>query len=74
LIEALKSGRVAAAGLDVYAGEPAIHPGYRELSNAFLLPHLGSATHETRLAMGNLAIDNILAVLSGGRPVREVSV
>ncbi|HEY9163178.1 MAG TPA: D-glycerate dehydrogenase [Magnetovibrio sp.] len=73
LIEALKSGRVAAAGLDVYAGEPKIHVGYRDLSNVFLLPHLGSATHETRLAMGNLAIDNIQAVLNGGRPVCEIS-
>lgn len=73
LIEALKKGRVAAAGLDVYAGEPKIHPGYRDLANVFLLPHLGSATAETRLAMGNLAVDNIQAVLSGGRPVREIS-
>ena len=73
LIAALKSGRVAAAGLDVYAGEPAIHDGYRELANVFLLPHLGSATNETRLDMGNLAIDNIQAVLAGGRPVREIS-
>lgn len=74
LIAALQSGRVAAAGLDVYAGEPNLHAGYRGLPNAFLLPHLGSATHETRLAMGNLAIDNILAVLGGGRPLREVKV
>ena len=74
LIAALKSGHVAAAGLDVYAGEPNIHPGYRDLPNVFLLPHLGSATVETRVAMGNLAIDNILAVLKGGRPVREVIV
>lgn len=73
LIAALKSGRIAAAGLDVYAGEPNIHVGYRALDNVFLLPHLGSATHETRLAMGNLAIDNIEAVLKGGRPVREIS-
>ena len=73
LIEALKSGRVAAAGLDVYAGEPNIHAGYRDLDNVFLLPHLGSATRETRLDMGNLAVDNILAVLGGGRPVREIS-
>lgn len=74
LITALKSGRVAAAGLDVYAGEPKIHAGYRDLPNVFLLPHLGSATNETRLAMGNLAIDNIQAVLSGGRPIREISI
>lgn len=73
LIKALKTGRIAAAGLDVYAGEPNIHPGYRTLDNVFLLPHLGSATHETRLAMGNLAIDNIEAVLAGGRPMCEIS-
>lgn len=74
LIVALKSGRVAAAGLDVYAGEPDLDPGYRDLDNAFLLPHLGSATVETRVDMGNLAIDNILAVLNGGRPLNEVTV
>lgn len=73
LIAALASGRVAAAGLDVYAGEPDIHEGYRDLANVFLLPHLGSATNETRLDMGNLAIDNIQSVLAGGRPVREIS-
>lgn len=61
LIGALKSGRVAAAGLDVFDGEPNIHAGYRELANTFLLPHLGSATIETRNAMGFCAIDNLEA-------------
>ncbi len=65
LIAALKSGQVAAAGLDVFEGEPDINPGYRELKNVFLLPHLGSATVETRTAMGMLALDNIDAVLAG---------
>jgi lactate dehydrogenase-like 2-hydroxyacid dehydrogenase len=65
LIAALKSGRVAAAGLDVFEGEPKLHPGYLALKNTFLLPHLGSATVETRLAMGMLALDNIDAVLDG---------
>jgi lactate dehydrogenase-like 2-hydroxyacid dehydrogenase len=65
LIAALKSGRVAAAGLDVFEGEPKIHPGYAALKNTFLLPHMGSATVETRLAMGMLALDNIDAVLNG---------
>jgi lactate dehydrogenase-like 2-hydroxyacid dehydrogenase len=65
LIAALKSGRVAAAGLDVFEGEPKLHPGYLSLKNTFLLPHLGSATVETRLAMGMLALDNIDAVLDG---------
>lgn len=59
LIAALRTGRVAAAGLDVYEGEPRIHPGYRALSNTFLLPHLGSATIETRTRMGMLALDNL---------------
>jgi lactate dehydrogenase-like 2-hydroxyacid dehydrogenase len=65
LIAALKSGRVAAAGLDVFEGEPKIHPGYVALKNTFLLPHMGGATVETRLAMGMLALDNIDAVLDG---------
>jgi lactate dehydrogenase-like 2-hydroxyacid dehydrogenase len=65
LIAALKTGRVAAAGLDVYEGEPKLHPGYVALKNTFLLPHMGSATVETRLAMGMLALDNIDVVLAG---------
>lgn len=65
LIVALKSGRLAAAGLDVFEGEPNIHPSYADLKNAFLLPHMGSATVETRLAMGVAVLDNIDAVLQG---------
>ncbi len=65
LIAALKSGQVAAAGLDVFEGEPKINPGYADLPNTFLLPHIGSATVETRTAMGMLALDNIVAVLEG---------
>src|ERR1700685_120611 len=65
LIAALKSGRVAAAGLDVFEGEPKIHPEYVSLKNTFLLPHIGSATIETRTAMGMLALDNVEAVLKG---------
>jgi lactate dehydrogenase-like 2-hydroxyacid dehydrogenase len=65
LIAALRSGRIAAAGLDVFEGEPQLHPGYLELDNAFLLPHLGSATLETRNAMGFLALDNLDAFFSG---------
>jgi lactate dehydrogenase-like 2-hydroxyacid dehydrogenase len=65
LIAALRCGLVAAAGLDVFEGEPQIHPGYLELKNTFLLPHVGSATVETRVAMGMLALDNIDAVLAG---------
>jgi len=65
LIAALKSGRVAAAGLDVFEGEPKLNPEYVSLKNTFLLPHIGSATIETRTAMGMLALDNIDAVLNG---------
>jgi len=65
LIAALRSGQVAAAGLDVFEGEPKIHPGYLDLKNTFLLPHVGSATVETRVAMGMLALDNIDSVLAG---------
>jgi lactate dehydrogenase-like 2-hydroxyacid dehydrogenase len=53
--------------MDVFEGEPRLHPGYIALKNTFLLPHMGSATIETRLAMGLLALDNIDAVL-GGKP------
>ena len=65
LIAALKSGRVAAAGLDVFEGEPKLHSEYVSLKNTFLLPHIGSATIETRTAMGMLALDNVEAVLNG---------
>jgi lactate dehydrogenase-like 2-hydroxyacid dehydrogenase len=65
LIAALKSGQVAAAGLDVFEGEPQLHPEYLSLKNTFLLPHIGSATIETRTAMGMLALDNVDAVLNG---------
>jgi len=68
LIAALRSGRVFAAGLDVYEGEPVVHPGYRTLPNVFLLPHLGTATLETREAMGFRALDNLDAVLAGREP------
>ena len=68
LIAALQSGKVFAAGLDVYAGEPKIHPGYRGLDNVFLMPHLGSATIETRDAMGFCALDNLDAFFAG-RPL-----
>src|ERR1700683_1467976 len=65
LIAALESGRVASAGLDVFEGEPKLHPEYVLLKNTFLLPHIGSATIETRTAMGMLALDNVEAVLNG---------
>lgn len=71
LIEALISGRLAAAGLDVFANEPNLDPRYLSLSNAFLLPHLGSATRETRNAMGFRALDNLDAYF-GGRTPRDL--
>jgi len=74
LIAALQSGHVAAAGLDVYTGEPALDPRYRDLPNTFLMPHLGSATEETRFAMGMLAIDNLAAVLAGQPPKYRVKI
>ena len=65
LIAALKSGRVAAAGLDVFEGEPKLNPGYAGLKNTFLLPHIGAAAVESRTLMGMVALDNIDAVLTG---------
>jgi len=59
MVEALKSGKIFSLGLDVYNGEPNIHPEYLTLPNVFVLPHLGSATLKTRTAMGDLAIHNI---------------
>jgi lactate dehydrogenase-like 2-hydroxyacid dehydrogenase len=74
LVAALKSGKVAAAGLDVFNGEPNnIHPGYRELENTFLLPHIGSATFETRDAMGYRALDNLDAIAAGREPHDRVA-
>jgi lactate dehydrogenase-like 2-hydroxyacid dehydrogenase len=66
LIAALRSGQIAAAGLDVYNNEPRLDAGYLALENVVLLPHLGSATTETRDAMGFLALDGIDAALAGG--------
>lgn len=68
LIEALTSGKLAAAGLDVFRNEPKIDPRYRKLSNVFLLPHLGSATRNTRIAMGMRAADNLDALFAGKKP------
>ena len=73
LIAALKGGQVGYAGLDVYDGEPIVNPGYLGRQNVVLLPHLGSATVETRDAMGFLALDGIDAVLAGLTPPNAVS-
>jgi glyoxylate reductase len=68
LAEALKSGRLAAAGLDVYEQEPKIHPELIALDNVFLMPHIGSATIEDRAWMTQLTVDNAAAVLKGETP------
>jgi len=73
LIAALRSGRIAAAGLDVFEGEPDMHPGYRALPNTFLLPHMGSATLETRNAMGFKCLDNLDAFFAGKEPPDRVA-
>lgn len=74
LIDALKSGRIAGAGLDVFNGEPdSIHPQYRQLDNVFLLPHIGSATEETRQAMGFRAIENLIAIFNDDEPGDRVA-
>jgi len=68
----LNSGRLAAAGLDVYEGEPNINEGYRSIKNAMLLPHIGSATRETRDAMGFKCLENLDAYFSGQAPPNRV--
>jgi glyoxylate reductase len=67
LVDALKSGEIAGAGLDVFENEPAVNPGLLELDNAVLIPHLGSATVETRAAMADIAATNALAILAGAQ-------
>ncbi|WP_428490853.1 2-hydroxyacid dehydrogenase [Rhodopila sp.] len=73
LIAALRSGHVAAAGLDVYSNEPRLNPEYLTLENVVLLPHLGSATTETRDAMGRVVLSGIDAVLAGETPSNVVA-
>ncbi|MCA3776965.1 MAG: D-glycerate dehydrogenase [Burkholderia sp.] len=66
LAAALRDGTIAAAGLDVYEGEPAVHPALLEVPNVVLTPHIASATEKTRRAMANLAADNLIAALGEG--------
>lgn len=73
LVEALKSRKIAGAGLDVFESEPHVHPNLIELDNVVLAPHIGSATGETRLRMATLAVKNLLAMLAGERPANVVN-
>jgi lactate dehydrogenase-like 2-hydroxyacid dehydrogenase len=70
LVEALREGRLAGAGLDVYENEPAVTPGLLALENVVLLPHLGSATKATRTAMGLRVLRNLDAFFTG-RPLPD---
>lgn len=72
LIKALTEGWIAGAGLDVYEGEPNLDPAFLTLNNVALLPHIGSATHETRTAMGNRVLANITAFFAGSEPEDRV--
>jgi len=73
LVDALADGVIAGAALDVFEEEPAVHPGLIGLDNVVLVPHLGSATVETRTAMADLAARNVVAVLGGEPPVTPVA-
>lgn len=73
LVEALEAGRLAGAGLDVFEHEPQVHPGLIPRDDVVLIPHLGSATEETRGAMAKLAADNVAAILSGAAPLTPVN-
>ncbi|MFL5767436.1 MAG: 2-hydroxyacid dehydrogenase [Actinomycetota bacterium] len=68
LARALKAGEIFAAGIDVFEKEPEVHPELVECENAVIIPHLGSATIDTREAMGMLAVENLLAVFDGSEP------
>lgn len=73
LAQALREGRLAAAGLDVFEGEPNVHPGLLEVPNVVLTPHIASATVRTRQAMADLAADNLIAYLLHGRALTPVN-
>ena len=73
LVEALKSGHLGGAGLDVYEKEPKVHPELLEMENVVLLPHLGSATIETRTDMGLTVLENARAFFAGEAPPDRVA-
>jgi glyoxylate reductase len=68
LITALKSGVIAAAGIDVFENEPMLNPDFLSLTNVVLTPHIGSASTSTRIAMAYCAADNLIAAMTGKRP------
>ena len=73
LAAALRDKRIAAAGLSVFEGEPKVHPDLLKLANVVLTPHIASATLPTRMAMANLAADNLIAVLTGNKPLTPLN-
>jgi glyoxylate reductase len=73
MVEALKNRKIYSLGLDVYNGEPNIHPEYLALPNVFVLPHLGSATKKTRTAMADLAIHNMKDYFQKGKCKNQVN-
>jgi gluconate 2-dehydrogenase len=73
LATALREGRIAAAGLDVFENEPAVHPALLALDNIVMTPHIGSATRSSRLAMAMLAARNLTEVFNGRAPISPVA-
>ena len=73
MVEALKNGKIYSLGIDVYNGEPNIHPEYLVLPNVFVLPHLGSATRETRTAMADLAVNNMKDFFQTGKCKNQIN-
>lgn len=73
LVEALRNGQIAGAGLDVFEKEPEVHPGLIDLPNTVLVPHIASASLDTRTAMATMAADNIIAFMRGERPPNIVN-
>ena len=73
LVEALRTRKIGGAGLDVYENEPSLTPGLTELDNVILLPHVGSGTLETRIKIGTLAVENLIAGLEGRKPPNLVN-
>ena len=73
MVEALKNGKIYSLGIDVYNGEPDIHPEYLALPNVFVLPHLGSATKKTRTAMADLAVNNLKDYFQTGKCKNQVN-